>query len=238
MSRSKLVLSLDWDWWWPGDSCSHCGRCRVYGYDRDDDSRLGLLRDKLAKPRRHVFSSPGAVLGVLKQSAGVRRIIVSESHAELYSVLRRRKTVSVVLDLDEHVDFNDWSSRLTCGNWITKLVEESRLGAVISPRDDQIIPGQSLDAVPFWAAAPRHGPGAAETWIEEWKKYSETRGIDTVFVCKSSPYTDPRGDSEFNAFLSALNDIRPIQFIGHRKEELRHDFISQQIRTPTQHCSA
>lgn len=224
MSLAPFVLSIDWDFF-VGDSsesypCIICPwSCKgAKGYRPKTREENDL--DPPSLPwYKGVLKSP--VLSQFETSLwhGVR-LVVADCHASLYRLLRQG---SYIYNIDHHPDwdtdeFEVDDHLLTCANW--GLRAERKKACYYEWCYKRTLEYYSRTK----AMRAMRGPDS-HVMVQCSRRYTRP---DLIFVCLSSPYTNPRYDWWFYKALVDLFNVTKTQpeFLGLGKEKLKKRYAA------------
>jgi hypothetical protein len=205
MIKPYRVLTIDADYWMPYEQGDHCGFC--------SDRRRPFYRRSVQFEEVRVHPT---IEELVKKIRPKTPILISESHAEMFFILRRlryflnRKEPSRrihVTNIDEHSDTNSVWFPIYGGGLVGYLdpfipVKRGRYeldcGNWVMQSNDTTTKISYLDEY---------------KWIgceEDWR---ETRlpTPDLVHVCRSAPYMSRAGDGHFVDLVLALEQQSGVQ---------------------------
>lgn len=212
------VLSVDWDYFMDcnsdtiayqfpdggnesiGLSLSNSIWATKYA-DSERVARNTGVQDLLAvRIREYEFNHVS--FNILSRMTSNTHICFAESHSEIYELVAFNAHLTGskanVYNIDRHSDAYNMGDGLNCGNWVNYLQKNNHLGYYTWINNDASAPYMDI-------LNPEQCCKVTDdiTVIDEVDKW------DIVFICRSSIWTPPHLDCEFNRFynLFANNGI-------------------------------
>ena len=212
MSKSKIVVSLDWDFFVAADrdfrkdnfpnSGAHrwneLTRNRLWKeqYDNNPDLWKVKVKDKEYRTIKEICAAHKGVC------------MVAESHKDIYEFIMREVPEGEIelWNIDYHHDtYQTGSDILTCGNWVSKLFDTRALEYFWVPDETSDIEGLDTRAK---AVSFDYIPTAQE--------------INAIFLCRSDIWTPPHLDAKFGTLAKTL----------YKRGAIYNNMTRRRIKTP------
>ena len=246
---SLNVLSIDWDYFM---DCTNEERNDMFPDGGSEDIgvststmvwgiRYGATRlNKWLNKDRKELTDVGIdreKLDIVKQLIleGVNSgctLMFADSHAEIYSTIynrrRNKRTKFNVYNIDHHSDCYDIGDDVNCGNWVNHLDKEGVISKYVWIKGDS---NEELGEDTL----------TCETKVTDDLSVLKHKGWDVIFICRSSIWSPPHLDVEFNEFYAYLDawlslNLNPKFFIdrfsaieGNIDLEAKREYAIKQI---------
>lgn len=215
---TKNVLSIDWDYF---VNCTDDDRSELFPDGGSEDIGINLstiawlgryassslykeshpnhreLKDIGIKEKEFEYVLENVVFNV---NSGCH-VLFADSHADIYDFIHEhlKKNDKIrVYNLDHHSDCYNIGDDINCGNWANKLADErtmTRYTWIRGDHDEDI--SNSLKC---------------KTTVTDDITVIEDIGWDMIFVCRSSIWSPPHLDKDFNRFYERMDMFMNLGF--------------------------